>query len=100
MANVYVDSNAAGAGTGADWANAYTTLGAALTAKAAGDSFFVAHNHAETAASAKVLTSPGTVSNPCFIYCVSSAGSVPPVSADLRTTATITTTGAFAITFV
>lgn len=99
MANVYVDSNAAGAGTGADWTNAYTTLNAALTAKAAGDTFWVAHNHAETAGAAKTHTSPGTAASPCFIYCVNSGGSVPPVSADLRTTATITTTGNNAMAF-
>ena len=99
MATYYVDSNAAGAGTGADWANAFTTLAGAFSGKAAGDVFFVAHNHAETQASAMTLTSPGTAASPCFVYCVTSAGSVPPVSADLRTTATITTTGANAITF-
>jgi len=99
MANVYVRSGAAGAGTGADWANAYTTLAAALTAKAAGDIFFVAEDHAETQASGMTLTSPGTAAALCAIYCVDHAGSVPPVSADLRTTATITTTGANAITF-
>jgi hypothetical protein len=60
MANVYVYSGAAGAGTGADWTNAYTTLTAALAAKAAGDDFWVAHDHAETQASALTLTSPGT----------------------------------------
>ena len=43
-------SVAAGAGTGADWANAYTTLSAAFTAKAAGDVFFVSEDHAETGA--------------------------------------------------
>lgn len=99
MANVYVRSGAAGAGTGADWANAFTTLAAALTAKAAGDSFWVSEDHAETAASAKTFTSPGTAANPCFVYCVDHAGSVPPVSADLRTTATITTTGANSVSF-
>jgi hypothetical protein len=93
MANVYVDSNAAGAGTGADWTNAYVTLHAALTAKAAGDMFWVAHNHAETTAGAITMTSPGSASNPCQINCVSSAGTVPPVSADLATTATISVTG-------
>lgn len=98
MANVYVRSGAAGGGTGADWANAFTTLAAALTAKAAGDSFWVSEDHAETQASAMTLTSPGTVGNPCFVYCVNHAGSVPPVSADLRTTATVTTTGANSIT--
>lgn len=98
MANVYVDGNAAGAGTGADWANAYTTLGAATAAKAAGDTFYVAHNHAETAAAAKTITFPGTAASPNRVLCVNSGGSVPPVSADLRTTATITTTLSNAIT--
>jgi hypothetical protein len=94
MAHVYVDSNAAGAGTGADWANAYTTLAAAATAKSAGDNFWVAHNHAETQASAMTITFPGTAASPNTCMCVTSAGTVPPVAADLRTTATVTTTGA------
>lgn len=98
MANVYVYSGAAGAATGADWANAYTTLAAACTAKVAGDTFWVAHNHGETQASAMVITSPGTEIAPCRIYCVNSAGSVPPASADFRTTATISTTGANSMT--
>lgn len=93
MANVYVRSGAAGAGTGADWANAYTTQAAAATAKAAGDVFFVSEDHAETQASAMTITFPGTVSNPNFVYCVNHLGTVPPVSADLRTTASISTTG-------
>lgn len=97
MANVYVRSAAAGAGTGADWANAYTTLAAACAAKAAGDVFFVSEDHAETQASAMTITAPGTVSNPNRILCVDHNGSVPPVSADLRTTATVSTTGANAI---
>ena len=98
MANWYVWSGAAGSGTGANWTNAYTTLGAAATAKAAGDVFFVAHDHAETAGSAKTITFAGTEALPNKVYCVDRAGSVPPVAADLRTTATITTTGAFGIT--
>jgi hypothetical protein len=98
MANVYVRSGAGGAGTGADWANAYTTLAAACTAKAAGDIFWVAADHAETQASAMTITAPGTVSNPNIILCAVHTGSVPPVSADLRTTATVSTTGANAIT--
>lgn len=98
MADVYVRSGAAGTGTGASWANAYTTLAAALAAKAAGDNFWVSEDHAETQASAMTLTSPGTATNPCYVYCADHAGSVPPVAADLRTTATITTTGANAMT--
>lgn len=93
MANVYVRSGAGGAGTGADWANAYTTLSAAFAAKAAGDDFWVAGDHAESSASAITLTCPGTPSNPCRVICVSHTGSVPPVSTDLLTTATISTTG-------
>lgn len=99
MASYYVRSGAAGAGTGADWANAFTTLVAALSGKAAGDIFYVAADHAETAAAATSFTSPGTPAAPCQILCVAHTGSVPPVSADLRTTGTITTTGANAITF-
>jgi hypothetical protein len=98
MANVYVRSGAGGAGTGADWANAYTTLAAACSAKAAGDVFWVAADHAETQASAMTITAPGTVTAPNQILCAIHTGSVPPVSADLRTTATISTTGANAIT--
>lgn len=98
MANVYVRSGAGGAGTGADWANAYTTLSAALTAKAAGDDFWVSEDHAEVTAGAVTNACPGTVGTPCRIICVNHAGSVPPVAADLATTATISTTGANAIT--
>lgn len=98
MANKYVYSGAAGAGTGADWTNAYTTLAAALTGAAAGDDLYVAHDHAETQGSAITLTAPGTNTQPNRVMCVSRAGSVPPVSADLATTGSVTTTGAFGIT--
>jgi hypothetical protein len=98
MATYYVDSNAAGAGTGANWANAFTTLNGAFSGKAAGDIFYVAHNHAQTQASALTLTPPGNITAPNRVICVNSGGSVPPVSADLRTTASITTTGANTMT--
>jgi len=94
MATYYVDSTAGGAGTGADWANAFLTLTAAFTAGAAGDTYFVAENHAESTAGAVSLTPKGTSAAPDRVICVDSAGTVPPVSADLRTTATVTTTGA------
>ena len=97
MANWYVWSGATGTGTGADWANAYTTLNAAATAKAAGDVFFVAHDHVQTSAVALTITFAGTEALPNRVYCVNRAGSVPPVAADLRTTAQISTTGASAI---
>lgn len=91
MASYYVRSSAAGAGTGADWTNAYTTLVTALSGKVAGDIFYIAQDHAESAASL-VLTSPGTAAAPCLFYCVNHAGAVPPAGADLATGATFSTT--------
>jgi hypothetical protein len=99
MATYYVYSAAAGTGTGASWVNAYTTLTTALSGKAAGDVIYVAHDHAESTAASITLSVPGgTIGNPIRIVCVNRAGSVPPVSADLRTTATVSTTGASNIT--
>lgn len=93
MANIYVRSGAGGGATGVDWANAYLTLSAALAGGAAGDTFWVSEDHAETTAGNVALLSPGTPASPCQIYCVNHAGSVPPVAADLRTTATVSATG-------
>lgn len=92
MASYYVRSGAAGAGTGADWANAYTTLAAALSGKAAGDIFYVSEDHTETTAGL-TLTFPGTVANPNRVICVNHSGSVPPVAADIRATAAINVSG-------
>lgn len=100
MAHVYVRSGAAGSADGSDWANAYTTLAAALTAKAAGDQFWVSEDHSESTAGAVTLTSPGTAAAPCTIRCVNHAGTVPPVSADLTTGAVVASTGANALSFV
>lgn len=91
--NIYVRSGAGGTASGADWANACLTLTAGFTASAAGDAVWVAEDHAETtSAGALTLTTKGTAAAPCTILCVNHSGSVPPVSADLATTATITTT--------
>jgi len=98
MAVWYVYSGAAGTATGADWTNAKTTLQAAITAGAAGDTYYVAHDHAETAASATTITFKGTAGAIDKVLCVNRAGSVPPVAADLTTGASITTTGANQLT--
>lgn len=97
MASYYVYSGAAGSNNGSSWANAFTTLTAAFVTEAAGDTLYVAHDHAESTAAAITLTSSGTSTNITKIVCVNRAGSVPPVSADRRTTAQVTTTGASAI---
>ena len=81
MAAYYVWSGATGAGTGANWANAFTTLTTAFVTEVAGDTLYVAHDHAETTSSNLNLVSSGTVSNPTKVICVNRAGSVPPVSA-------------------
>jgi hypothetical protein len=99
MANVYVDSTAAGGGNGTTWALAYQTITLALAGKVAGDDFWIAHTHAETTAAALNIISPGTSALPCRFICVNKAGSVPPVAADLATTATVSTTGANHINF-
>lgn len=99
MADRYVYSGATGSGNGSSWANAYTTLAAACAAGASGDRVFVADDHAETQASAMTINIFGFSTTPTRILCVRRVGgSVPPVAADLRKTATISTTGANAIT--
>ncbi len=53
---------------------------------------FVGHSHAGTQTTDPGVNIFGTVASPGKILCVNTAGSVPPVSADLRTTATEATT--------
>lgn len=93
MASYYVYSGAGGSANGSSWANAFTTLTAAFATEVAGDTLYVAHDHAESTAAAITLTSSGTSTNITKIVCVNRAGSVPPVSADRRATAQVTTTG-------
>ena len=74
-------------------ANAFTA-----TWGAAGNSFFVSSIHAETQSTALTLTSPGTSSNPCYIYCVKNfPATTPPGSGDLASTGSITGTSASGI---
>jgi len=97
MANWYVYSGAGGSASGADWTNAKTTLQAGITGSTAGDTIWVAHDHAETAGAAKTITGGGSATAITRIICANRAGSVPPVSADLRATGSVTTTGAFSV---
>src|SRR5580765_8501680 len=101
MASYYVWSGATGTGSGATWANAYTTLTLAFASKLAGDVFYVAHDHAESTGATITLTTAGTIANPAKVICVSRSGSVPPVSADRRATAQVATgAGSFHLQFV
>ena len=58
MANRYVRSGAAGAADGTSWADAYTTIAAAVTASSAGDRIWVADDHSFTANAAISWTCP------------------------------------------
>jgi hypothetical protein len=94
MAAYFVDSNAAGAGTGADWANAYTTIANALARPIlAGDTLWISDIHAETTAAAVTWAFPGTAANPNFCYCVDHTVASPGTG-NLKTTGAVNTTGA------
>jgi len=92
VAIYYVYSGAGGSNNGSSWANAFTTLTTAFVTEVAGDTLYVAHDHAETTAGTVTLTSSGTITNPTKVICVDRGGTVPPVSADRRATATVTCT--------
>lgn len=72
----------------------------ASTWSAAGDTFFLGDDHAETQASALNWTPPGTAASPSVVLCVDHLGSVPPVAADVKTSplAKVTSTGANTLT--
>ena len=97
MAIYYVYSGAGGSNNGSSWANAFTTLTTAFATEVAGDTLYVAHDHAESTAAQSRSRRPARLPNPTKVVCVNRAGSVPPVSADRRATAQVTTTGALDI---
>lgn len=99
MAAWYVYSGAAGTGSGADWANAKTTLQLAITAGAAGDTYYIAHDHVQTAAANTTITGKGSLTAPDRYLCVRRDGSVPPVASDLTTGASFATTGNSSLNF-
>lgn len=86
MADYYVWSGATGAGTGADFTNAYISLSAALSGKVAGDRFFVAHDHDATYGASTTLTFPGTTANPNIIICQNRTDNSYATTAVERTT--------------
>lgn len=71
---------------------------AASTWGQAGNSFFVASEHAETRATADTITFPGTAASPNLVYCVTKT-TLPPVSANLTTGGSILTTVASDIVY-
>ena len=89
---------AGGSGTNADWAGAYATMAAAITASAAGDVFWVSSAHSETPSSALSLTFKGTLASPNRVLCVVESGASG--ISGLSNTAVIGTSGANALTLV
>ncbi len=73
---------------GLSWANAFTRVVAGTAAKAAGDIFNIADDHSEPDATAKTLTTLGTLANPCYLRCVNRGTGLQ------STGAAITVTGA------
>ena len=102
MANWYVNSAAGGTNAGTSWTNACTSLSQLLglgTPPAAGDSIFIANTSAESYGASTILTFPGTVANPNFIYSTDTTNS-PPTSADLLAGATVGAAAGFNITML
>jgi len=93
----YVRSGAAGTGDGLSWTNARTTL-TTMTSVVAGDTIYVAHDHAEAPGANLTVTFPGTPANPNIVLCVLNTATHPVASTDWRTTGSVATTGIFSIT--
>ena len=87
MAIKYLWSGATGAGDGSTFTNAYTTMSTASAGVTAGDTLYVAHDHAESTNAAVSLTFTGTTSNLVKVICINRSTLLP------ATTATVTTTG-------
>src|SRR5262245_13492121 len=83
---------ASGTADGLSWTNARTSL-TTMTSVVAGDTIYVADDHAETAGSAKTITFPGTTDSPNLVYCADRTVATPGTG-DLKTTGTVSTTGA------
>lgn len=92
----YYRSAAAGTADGLSWANARVSL-ATMTSVVAGDTIYVADDHAETTAGTLTIAFPGTPANPNKVYCADRTVAVPAV-VDLKITGTVSTTGTNVIT--
>ncbi len=86
MATKYLWNAAAGAGTGADFTNAYTTFALAIGGMVAGDTLIVASDHTETDTVARTLTFPGTTALPNVIISVNRGTGIPTQGAFFQTT--------------
>jgi hypothetical protein len=99
MAAYFVRSAAGGTATGASWTNAYTSLHNALAGSvAAGDTIWVADDHAEVNSSSVAWAFPGTLTSPNFVYCVDHTVT-SPIASSVKTGATITSNSGATLMF-
>lgn len=77
------------------WAAPHARIENASAWAAAGDTVYYSSNHAQTLASVYTAVLAGTLAAPCRYLCVEESGSghIPPTSADLKTGASLVTTG-------
>jgi hypothetical protein len=76
------------------WAAPHARLANAFASNwgAAGHSFFIGLDHAETQSTSMTLASPGAVATPCFIYSIPTA-TIPPTTPTSGASITSTATG-------
>lgn len=83
--------------TGLAWTkpfNSFQVYQNVIGSTVSGDTVYVGHDHNfATTSNVDLFNGSTTTANPVRFICVNSAGSVPPVSADLRFTAVESTTG-------
>jgi hypothetical protein len=95
MTIYYVDSHGSNTAPYDTWAKAANLLATIAAIDAAGDTIYVAHNHAETTnVGNTTLAWAGTVASPSSIICGNS-GAAPPTT--IAATATLTTTAGGAV---
>lgn len=97
MAVKYVDSNAAGAANGDNWTDAYADVATGLTNVAAGDTIYVASDHAESSAAITWGAVTSSATNPVWIISADKTSGTPPstftLGAEEVSTNTFTMTG-------
>jgi hypothetical protein len=82
-----------------DWANAFTTLGAATVGAAADDTYFLAKDHNEDLGTSTITFNTDSIgATMANVICVDHTGAFPPTAAEVTTGARFySTTGAYQI---
>jgi len=97
MTTYYVDSAATGSGAGTSWANACTTVAAAIAKMAAGDDLNVRNTSAESDGGAQIWAFPGTEASPNRVFSTDNTNA-PAQGSDVQAGGSVTTTTTFGLT--